>query len=92
MSKPSMKFHGNVREFLSLDTVITIADNRTAIVENCTAIEECNEILSRVKSREFEIEIWGQDLSVSNFKTKSVAVSGRIEKVVINRLSSKKEK
>ena len=56
------KIIGKTKEFMSLNSHITILDNRAAIIENCKQILECNEVLARILTGSFEVEIWGKDL------------------------------
>lgn len=67
-----------------LNSHITIYDNRKVVIEKCRQIIECNEILSRVITPNYEIEVWGNDLKMSNYCTQSVEVTGTIQTININ--------
>ena len=53
----------------------------TAVIENCKQIVECSEIMAKVLTGSFEIEIWGSGLTMSNFCSDSVEIRGKIESV-----------
>lgn len=73
-------FNG-IKEFACLNSHITILDNTIAVIENCKKIIECNEILAKVLTGKFEVEVWGTDLSLSNFCSDCVEVRGKINSV-----------
>ena len=56
-------------------------DDRAAVIENCKQIVECSEIMAKVLTGSFEIEIWGSGLTMSNFCSDSVEIRGKIESV-----------
>ena len=56
-------------------------DRRAAVIENCKQIVECSEIMAKVLTGSFEIEIWGSGLTMSNFCSDSVEIRGKIESV-----------
>lgn len=78
---PQMKFAGKAKEFMCLNSYINILDNNKVIVENCKQILECNEVLAKVLTGSFQIEIWGNNLSLSNYCFECVEVCGVIETV-----------
>lgn len=78
---PEFKFKGKVKELMCLDSHITIHDNRAALVENCKQIIECNEVLAKIKTTNYLIEIWGKELFLNNFTNNSVEVRGTIESI-----------
>ena len=55
--------------------------DRAAVIENCKQIVECSEIMAKVLTGSFEIEIWGSGLTMSNFCSDSVEIRGKIESV-----------
>lgn len=77
------------KETFCLNSHITIMDDQCAIIENCKQILECNEILAKVLTHKFEVEIWGENLTLSNFCTESVEVKGKIKSVNLIPKSSK---
>ncbi len=72
-----------VRKALYYNTTIQIIDNDKAIVENCKHIIECNDIMVKLKTADYYIEIWGQNLTVNDFNTENVVVNGKIQKLEI---------
>ena len=57
---------------------MTITSDRNVMIEGCRQITECSDILARIATRQFTVEIWGSDLTVDSFSNSSVRVSGRI--------------
>ncbi|SDB46522.1 YabP family protein [Ruminococcaceae bacterium FB2012] len=57
---------------------ITITSDKSVMIEGCRQIIECSEILARIATRQFTVEIWGSGLTVDSFSNSSVRVSGRI--------------
>ena len=74
------------REMLCLNSYISIID---VLVENCRSINECNEIMVRVSTKENDVEIWGSELKVTNYTNTSMLVEGRINSVNVTRKSSR---
>lgn len=71
----------NAKEIVCLNSHITILDNIAVIIENCKQIIECNEILAKVQTGKFEVEVWGTDLTLSNFCSECVEIRGRISSI-----------
>ncbi len=63
------------------EVYITIAGGRELTVENCTRVCECNEIMTRLKTRSGGVVIWGEELRTSSFREGVVKVSGKISSV-----------
>lgn len=80
-TRPDLSFFGKVRELSYLSSYINIIDNNAAVIENCKQIIECNEVMAKVLTGSFEVEIWGSGLALSNYCTESVEIRGRIESV-----------
>ena len=93
MNKPDtkIKFAGKAKEFMSLNSHITILDKKAGVREKCKEILECNEVLARILTGNFEVEIWGKDLFLNNYCTECVEVRGIIESINLT-LRSKREK
>ncbi len=91
-NQPNLKFTGKAKEFMCLNSYINILDNTKVVVENCKQILECNEVLARICTGSFQIEIWGHDLSLSNYCEEYIEVNGVIESVslVSRRLKERK--
>lgn len=64
---PFLSFFGMTKELTALSSYISITDDRAAVIENCKQIVECSEIMAKVLTGSFEIEIWGSGLTMSNF-------------------------
>ena len=62
---------------------VNIVSNTSATIEGCTQILECNEILSRIKTRQFIIEISGSEPKMNCYNNGSVTVCGLISGVSI---------
>lgn len=87
--RPDIKFTGKVKDLLYLNSYISICGNEYAVIDNCKQILECTEVLTRVVTSNFEIEIWGDKLKLSSFDLGSVEVRGTIEQVKLVRHSRK---
>ena len=79
-----------IRKGLYLNSSINIIDNTQITIENCKNILECNDIIVRVLSAEFIIDVWGSDLTVTSFANRSVMVDGEISSVSLNRRRNEK--
>lgn len=71
----------NIRELACMSSHISILDNTVAVIENCKQILECNEILVKIQTGRFEIEVWGTGLMLSNYCSESIEIRGRISSV-----------
>ena len=91
MSKtaPKLKFTGKVKELMCLDSHITILDNKVALIENCKQIIECNNVLARVNTSDFTVEIWGNNLFLNSFSNNNVEVRGVIDTISLTSRSKK---
>lgn len=69
------------RKKLYLNTYIQLIDNEKAIIENCRHIAECNDIMVKLITADFQIEIWGQSLTISDYNKENVIVNGRISSI-----------
>ena len=89
-SMDKTKYSDKAREVMCLNSHITILDNTSALIENCKQIVECNEILVKILTGKYEVEVWGSELSLSNYCNSSVEVNGRIDTVNITSKKSGK--
>ena len=64
---------------------ITITSDSNVMIEGCKQILECSEILARIATRQFTVEIWGNELTVDSFSNSSVRVSGRISSLSLEK-------
>lgn len=76
-----LEFIEALKRSVALNSSVTILDNKQVLIENCKNIVECNDVLVRIISSNYEIEIWGVGLSISNYSSKTVAVNGEIQSV-----------
>jgi len=68
--------------FLTEDkSSIHIAGNHEIFLENCRRIEEYNEVLIKVKTKNLCIEVWGNNLRAFDFKTDSLIIRGKISRI-----------
>ncbi len=70
-----------VRRFINMDTQIQLTGNREVLVECCKKILEYNDIMVRVRTWDMTVEVWGSSLSVSDFNSKGIIISGKIQSV-----------
>lgn len=73
----------SARKTLFLNTYIQIIDNEKVIVENCKHIVECDDILVKLLTADFYIQIWGQLLTISDFNSEYVIVNGKVSSIEI---------
>lgn len=66
---------------LYYNTFIQIIDNEKAIIENCMHIIECNDIMVKLLTNNFYVEIWGQSLTINDYNTENVVVNGKISSI-----------
>ena len=67
-----------------MSSQLSVIDNNQIYIENCKNILECNENLVRILSNNFEIEVWGSELFVTNYSSNAVLVKGKITSISIN--------
>ena len=80
-SFPILGFFGLTKELVNLGSYINITENKSAVIENCKQIEECTDICAKVRTGSFEVEIWGNGLTMSNYSEECVEIRGIIEQV-----------
>lgn len=73
-------------------TYINLEGNFRATVENCRQILECTDILVKVKSDSFYVEIWGSELMVTAYEENRAEISGRITQVNLEPLRAEEKK
>ncbi len=88
-TKPTVRFVGKMRDLFFLNSCVTILDNTSVTIENCTKILECTDVLVKLRSKRFEIEIWGTDMTVDNYSSGGVEVGGIITNVAISPVSAR---
>ncbi len=63
------------------ETYITLTGRREALIERCTHVYECNEIMTRLKTPDGDVTVWGEGLVTQSFKDGLVKVVGKISSV-----------
>ncbi len=63
------------------EVYVTVSGGREVMIENATHVYECNEIMAKVKTRDGDVIIWGEELKMSSFSGSVVRISGRITSV-----------
>lgn len=74
----------SARKAMFLNTFIQITDNKKAVIENCKHIVECSDIFVRVATADYEVDIWGTNLTISDYNAEFVVVNGKISSLEIN--------
>lgn len=72
------------RKAMFLNTFVQLTDNKKAVIENCRHIVECNDIYVKVSTADFDIDVWGKDLTISDFNAEFVVINGTISSLEIN--------
>ena len=84
--KKSSDFRGfaqKTEEMLMCSSHISINGNHCAVIDGCRQIVECTEIMAKLLTASYEIEIWGSGLKLSCFSQGSVEVKGTVEEIKI---------
>lgn len=67
---------------------ITITSDCTVLIEGSKRILDCNEIIARILTSQFTVEITGSDLKLNCFSSGSVTVSGKIQSISLEKQRS----
>ncbi len=70
------------------ESIITVTGNREVVIENCTHVYECNEIMIRLRTPDGDVSIWGEGLITSSFREGIVKVTGKITSLEISERGS----
>ena len=81
MSEVWEKLRKQARAATFTEVYVTVTGGREVLIENVTHVYECNEIMARVRSRDGDIVIWGEDLRMSSFRESVVRISGKVTSV-----------
>lgn len=81
MSEVWEKLIREARASTFTEVYVTVTSGREVLIENVTHVYECNEIMARVRSRDGDVVIWGEDLRMSSFRESVVKITGRIKSV-----------
>lgn len=69
------------RKSFYLNTNLLICDNNLLEIENCKKVLEYNDIYLKLLTSTLILEIWGNDLSISDYSTDGVVVKGNIKSI-----------
>lgn len=72
---------GLVKKRLYLNTYMNLIDNTHIEIENCKRIIELNEVYIRLKTATITLQVWGENLSISDYNTEGVVINGRISSI-----------
>lgn len=78
-------YRGKLAETAGDYSYITITSDKKVMIEGCRQILECNEILARIATRQFIVEVWGSGLTVESFSNSSAMVSGNISSLSLEK-------
>lgn len=77
------RFTKNARKALYYNTYIQMEDNNKVIVENCKHIIECNDIMVKLITYDYDITVWGTQLTVSGYNSQYIIINGKVSSVEI---------
>lgn len=80
-SNTKLSFVGKLKDLAHLSSFVTIQDNSTVMVENCSRVYECSDIMAKVSAGKYYIEIWGKNLSMSEYSQDCISIDGVIDSV-----------
>ena len=75
----------NLSSLSPVRSVITISGDSEVLIENCRRFIECSEIKCSLISAGFLVEIWGSELTASNYANGSAGIRGKIQSVSVER-------
>lgn len=76
-----------LRDMAFINAFISIVDNKLAVIENVTCINECNEVFSSIDASGFTVKIWGSELCLSSFENNVIEISGNISSIELEKKS-----
>ena len=74
-------FVSRARQALYLHSCLHRDVNRELFIENCSRIEEYNEVFMRLIAGGLCIEIWGTDMRAYDYATGGLMIRGRIAQI-----------
>ncbi len=80
---PELK--SQARKYAYYESYVTISGDDEVLIENVTDVLETNEIMLRVKAGGNEVVVWGENLKVSAYTDRSIALGGKISSVEISK-------
>jgi len=75
------KLADKAKDAFYLNAGMYIESNKAVTLENCTRIEEYNEVFVQVVSGSLIIQIWGNNLRSYDFNTGGLMVRGKINRI-----------
>ena len=91
MSELWNKLVGEAKKATFTEVYVTVTGGREVMIENVTHVYECNEIMARVRSKDGDIVVWGEDLKMGSFREGTVRISGKITSVEMTERSGVKD-
>lgn len=70
-----------IKKRLYLNTYMNLTDNTHLEIENCKRIIEMNDVYVRLKTSTVTMQVWGEELRISDFNTAGVVIDGRITSI-----------
>ncbi len=69
------------KEQFYMNTYVNITDNTHMEVENCRKIAEYSDVFIRLSTSSGILDIWGQNLKISDYNTNVLVIDGEISSV-----------
>lgn len=69
------------RKKLYINTNLLIMDNNYIEIDNCKKVLEYNDIFLKIQSSNMIIQIWGNNLSIHDYNSNGIVVTGNISSV-----------
>lgn len=91
MSELWDKLVKDARKATFTEVYVTVTGGREVMIENVTHVYECNEIMARVRTRDGDISIWGEELQMGSFREGTVRISGKISSIEMSERSGAKD-
>ncbi len=70
-----------IKKRLYLNTYMNLTDNTHLEIENCKRIIELNDVYVRLKTSTVTLQVWGEDLKISDYNTAGVVIDGKISSI-----------
>lgn len=80
-----------LRKRMYLNTNMFLTDNTTLELENYTKVLEYNDIYLRLQTSTLILQIWGKNLSVTDYNTDGIMVHGEISSIEFEKKRRKGE-
>lgn len=70
-----------IKKRIYLNTYMNLTDNTHLEIENCKRIIELNDVYVRLKTSTVTLQVWGEDLKISDYNTAGVVIDGKISSI-----------